>query len=99
MSRQTIQTHELRHPETGHKVFADIGSRSFIHFLSLGYSYPEPNATGTIEFRPKPFDFQDHGLASASVDPAVSAVVASAQRKPRARSKAKPEAENGNDNH
>ncbi|MBF8755503.1 hypothetical protein [Pseudomonas guariconensis] len=41
MSRTTTQTHELRHPETGHTVFADVGSRSFAHFLSLGYSYPD----------------------------------------------------------
>ena len=41
MSRTTTQTHELRHPETGHTIFADFGSRSFAHFLSLGYTYPE----------------------------------------------------------
>lgn len=41
MSRTTTQTRELHHPETGHTVFADIGSRSFTHFLGLGYSYPE----------------------------------------------------------
>lgn len=41
MSRTTTQTHELRHPETGHTVFADFGSRSYAHFLSLGYTHPE----------------------------------------------------------
>ncbi|HEP8062214.1 TPA: hypothetical protein VDT37_001799 [Pseudomonas aeruginosa] len=41
MSRTNTQTYELRHPETGHTVFADFGSRSFSHFLSLGYSYPQ----------------------------------------------------------
>jgi len=41
MSRTHTQTYELRHPETGHTVFADFGSRSFAHFLGLGYSYPE----------------------------------------------------------
>lgn len=53
MSRTTIQTHELRHPETGHTVFADFGSRSFTHFLSLGYSQsgaePAPPAAKTAK--------------------------------------------------
>lgn len=47
MSRTNTKTYELRHPETGHTVFADFGSRSFSHFLSLGYIHPvaEPAAS------------------------------------------------------
>ncbi len=62
MSRTNTQTYELRHPETGNTVFADFGSRSFSHFLSVGYSYPEaepaapeaPAAKPTKKPRAKP---------------------------------------------
>ncbi|MFG0756163.1 hypothetical protein ACF8O8_25675 [Pseudomonas sp. TYF_14] len=62
MSRTNTQTHELRHPDTGHTVFADFGSRSLAHFLSLGYSYPEAEpavqaaetAKPTRRSKPKP---------------------------------------------
>ncbi|AXQ47709.1 hypothetical protein DZC31_10215 [Stenotrophomonas rhizophila] len=40
MSRTNPHTQELRHPETGQTVIADFGSRSYAHFLSLGYSQP-----------------------------------------------------------
>jgi hypothetical protein len=54
MSRTNTQTHELRHPDTGHTVFADYGSRSFSHFLSLGYSYPEAEPAVPANDTPKP---------------------------------------------
>lgn len=59
MSRTTTKTYELRHPDTGHTVFADFGSRSFAHFTTLGYSYPEaepaPEAQKPVKkSRPKP---------------------------------------------
>ena len=104
MSRTTTKTYELRHPDTGHTVFADFGSRSFAHFMSLGYSYLEANASGTvtgaitIEFRPKHSDFEGNSLASAPVDAVASALVASAMKKSRAKPKAIPEAAHGNDN-
>ncbi|MFU4390323.1 hypothetical protein [Pseudomonas paraeruginosa] len=54
MSRTNTKTYELRHPETGHAVYVDFGSRSFSHFLSLGYSYPdaEPAPTEAPEAKP-----------------------------------------------
>ncbi|MCT5031084.1 hypothetical protein LZL36_11020 [Pseudomonas aeruginosa] len=54
MSRTNTQTHELRHPDTGHTVFADFGSRSFSHFLNLGYSYPEVESGPTEAPEAKP---------------------------------------------
>lgn len=54
MSRTNTQTYELRHPETGHTVFADFGSRSFSHFLSLGYSYPGAEPADPAAEVPKP---------------------------------------------
>ena len=72
MSRTTTQTHELHHPETGHTVFADFGSRSLAHFLSLGYTYPEAEpaepatspaepAKPTRRSKPKPAKEADNG--------------------------------------
>lgn len=54
MSRTNTQTYELRHPETGHTVFADFGSRSFAHFLAQGYSYPgaEPAEPAAEDHKP-----------------------------------------------
>lgn len=53
MSRTNTQTHELRHPDTGHTVFADFGSRSFAHFLGLGYNQPGAEQAASTE-APKP---------------------------------------------
>jgi hypothetical protein len=53
MSRKNTPTHELRHPDTGHTVFADFGSRSYAHFLSLGYSQPGCEQQASAE-APKP---------------------------------------------
>lgn len=54
MSRTNTITYELRHPDTGHTVYADFGSRSFAHFLSLGYSYPEAEPAVPATDAPKP---------------------------------------------
>lgn len=82
MSRTTTQTHELRHSETGHTVYADFSSRSFAHFLSLGYSYPEAEPTA-LE-------------ATTVADPAPPAEGAKPTRRSKPKPVAK-EADNGND--
>lgn len=53
MTRTNTQTFELRHPDTGHTIFADVGSRSFSHFLSLGYSYPDAEPAEPAAEEPK----------------------------------------------